>query len=166
MGKTRVDLLVAGLLATLLSGCSTLGRVIPNIEPANTATSMLQHARTLTYDSAPKVAGTYQGSYSERIRSTTVKGTVTIVLQQNGSKISGKFDIKVKGYSFNTTFKGTVSAAPHGARLHFTIFNVGGTRNAKAHATVIGSKLNGKGKVPATASKPAIYLKFKTKKTA
>jgi len=165
MRKTRADLLVVGILATLLSGCSTLGRVMPSGEPASTAASV-QDAINFTYDSVPKVAGTYQGSYSERIRSTTVKGTVTIVMQQNGSKISGKFDIKVNGHSFNTTFKGMVSTGPHGARLHFTIFNVGGTRNAKAHATVIGSKLNGKGKVPATASKAAIYLKFKTKKTA
>jgi hypothetical protein len=122
-------------------------------------------AGSLPMAGAPHVAGTYRGSYSETSGSETVKGTVTMVVDQKDSGISGKFDITVHSVSFDTTFKGTVSKTPHGARLRFTIFNNGGKgRNAKAKAFVIGKKLDGKAYVAPNASKKAVYIKFKTKR--
>jgi hypothetical protein len=159
-GWRRIASTVAVAATALwLSACGDFAHA-----PGTSGSGLLPTAAgSLHVTAAPHVAGTYHGSYSETIGSETVKGTVTMVVDQKDSAISGKFDIEVHSVSFKTTFKGTVSKTPHGARLRFTIFNNGGKgRNAKAKAFVIGKKLNGRAYVAPNASKKAVYIKFRT----
>jgi hypothetical protein len=112
------------------------------------------------------VQGTYDGTFSQRIGSTTVRGVLQADLKQSGSKLTGKFLVTVNGkYDFTFPVKGTVSQGAHGARLRFTPVNVGGSRNAKCKGSVVGRKLRGSGYVPPTSSKQPVYIKFKGKKT-
>jgi hypothetical protein len=149
--------------ALLLSGCSGL-TTMPLGDRATMPGSDGARIAMAAPDKVPNVAGTYDGLYSETIGSTTVHGSVTITVQQSGSKISGEFDVVVNSHHFDFPIKGTVKSSPRGASLHFTIVNVSGGRNANAKALVSGKKLRGKAIVPPTGSKQGVLIKFKTKK--
>lgn len=150
-------------LVALLGGCG--GSVpLPGSVPAFGALDA--HRQALVQPALPEVAGTYDGSYSETIGSTTVKGSLVADVQQSGSKITGKFIVTIRQkYNFIFPIKGTVASGKHGALLRFTLINTGGKgRNGKCKATVIGSKLKGHGIVPPASGKAAVYLKFSGKK--
>jgi hypothetical protein len=159
----NVSVLLLGLpfVLTACAGSANVSQrggagVLPETAP--------QVARNVGSESVPHVAGTYEGSYSETIGDRTVNGTVTIVIDQSGSKISGKFDVDEKGAKFPFGLKGSVRSAPHGARLRFLITQPD-NRDAHARASLIGKVLKGKALAPATKSQEAVHIKFDTKET-
>lgn len=111
-----------------------------------------------------KVADDYAGSLIETEGTHTRMGTVTIAIKQQGTKISGAFDITFSSQTSDLTLSGTVkSQTKTKARLAFTIFNPHG-RNAKATATVTAAALVGKATVPPNTSQPGVILTFKAKR--
>jgi len=146
-------------LALLLAGCGGLGQTPPAMQAG--AGSAARYS--LDGAAVPRVAGTYRGRYAETIGKTHVEGTVTIVVHQRGSIITGRFRPQVKGVRYDLGLKGTVDAIAHGARLHFTIFHFGG-RNARARAFVIGTYCYGRGLAPPEDGEQSVHIMFRTEK--
>ncbi len=150
------------LLSLAVTACSSGGgSTTPSVTGILPAATQL----ALSIQKPPQVAGNYAGSYSETQGGQTVTGTVTIGIVQSGSKISGPFDITIQNRTADLTLTGTVSAGKVGAILKFTILNPHG-RNAKAHATVIGTALNGTAHVARQGSQKAVSITYKTIKTS
>jgi hypothetical protein len=162
----RAAVLIAALTTPLiLQGCSN---AFSTPHPGSLPTSPLAGHGIVDSsfqldESVPKVAGQYDGTYSETIGVQTVHGTVAVTIVQSGKNITGKFDPKVDGIVFHLGITGTVKSGTHGAKLRFTIINFGG-RNASAKAKVKGSKLIGTAYVPPAGTKKAVYIKYNTVK--
>ncbi len=165
-GRRFTMVAAAALMPLMMAGCGQSGSMPrPGAMPYESVggTGVLTSA-FVAPDSAPKVAGTYKGSYSETIGVSTIKGTVTITIAQSGKNITGSVDPTINGEEFKLGLKGTVASGKHGPKLKFTIINPSG-RNAAAKATLSGKKLDGTGYVAPSGSHKAVYIKFDTTKT-
>jgi hypothetical protein len=96
---------------------------------------------------APDIAGTYAGTGQDRTPSvgSVDRGTIRLVLHQNGSSVSGTIDLKSReGGTVYYTFTGTVATTAKGAIVHMVIQGAAG-RTIGAWAKVIGTTMFGKG---------------------
>lgn len=149
--------LAAGLAVTpiVLAACSQSSAAMP---PASTSASALVAP-------AFSVSGTYKGSIVETEGTQSRSGTVVITVKQNGSKITGTFDVTFSGKTDDLTIDGSVKSQKKAkAKIAFEISDPKG-RYAAATATVGAKRLKGKATVPPDSGKPSVHLTFKTKRT-
>ncbi len=116
----------------------------------------------ISHNTVVAVAGTYEGSVREIEGTHERSGSLTIVIKQNGKKITGTFTPQFASGSQDLNIDGSVkSDKAKRAKLVFTIEDPKG-RNASGSATVTAKKLNGKATVPSSSSKGAVTITFKT----
>jgi hypothetical protein len=99
-------------LCVVLGGCGgrqgSPGALLPGpVQPAGFTRSAPAIAlqTVATAATLPNVAGTYTGTIDDAVKGT---GTLTIVLNQNGSKLSGTFTPVINGKTGTANFTGKV----------------------------------------------------------
>ena len=147
-----------GALAFGLTGCAAGLHAAPPVAPFSQNAPLVDQIAAV-----PIVSGTYAGEFSETEGTKVIDGTVKITVQQDGSKISGKFTYITAKTKETLPFSGSVRKSLHGAKLKFVIRNPNG-RSATGKATVKGVTLKGTAYAAPSGSKPAVYIKFVAKK--
>jgi hypothetical protein len=117
----------------------------------------------LIYPAVPNISGIYNGTVVESSQGKSIKEPLKITIRQSGSKFTGIFDIILKTISDEFPIeKGSVVVSRGKTILHFTIEGSPG-RNAKATATLVGTTITGRAKVP-PHNGPAVRFKYSAKK--
>jgi hypothetical protein len=146
----------AAAIVIFVAGCAQRNTVIPSSPAVQNAASTAP---------AFTVSGVYKGTIVEQEGTSSRAGTVVITIAESGRKISGSFDVTFSGKTDDLTISGTVKSQKKSkAKIAFEISDPKG-RYAAATATVGAKRLKGRATVPATSSKPAVHLTFKTKRT-
>lgn len=154
--KNSVVKSAAMIVAFASGGCAQHGVGLP-------ASPSVQDAGTV--QPAFAASGTFKGTIVEQESGNSRSGTVVITVHQSGRKISGSFDVTLSGKTDDLTISGSVKSLKKSkARIAFEISDPKG-RYAAATATVGVKRLTGKATVPATSSRSAVHLAFKTKRT-
>lgn len=108
------------------------------------------------------VAGTYDGSLTEVEGTHERSGALTIVIKENGKKITGTFTPQFSSGSQDLGIDGSITSdKAKKAKLALTIENPKG-RNASGSATVTAKRLNGKATVASSSSKDVVTITFRT----
>jgi hypothetical protein len=143
--------IAVSLTVVALTGCgggnSAPGSAwAPALPPAGAPVSAASRFTTTDQVASKKtfsVSGTYDGSVSWHGRSESYTASLTLTLTQDGSKVSGSFDITRKGKTVDGSLDGTVKVeGKKKAALAFTV-NVEG-ESGTGTATVSGKKIAGK----------------------
>jgi hypothetical protein len=137
--RSTLSLFAAAVFALLLAGC---GHGISGTSPAPPVTAFADRSSLAadSLDTLPNVAGTYKGTIDDE---HVGAGTLTIVLKQSGSAISGTFTPDWKGHSKTLDISGKVYVAKGVTHVRYTVT---GTKicPANAHGTVSATHhLNG-----------------------
>jgi hypothetical protein len=110
------------------------------------------------------VAGWYHGSIKEVEKSQQQTGYLTVMIAQQGSQISGVFEVSFPSGGMNLTLKGNIkSQSKKQVNLAFSLYDANGKRYATGTAIVRGTQLNGKAFIPAPGSH-SIKATFKSSK--
>ncbi|HET6276858.1 MAG TPA: hypothetical protein VFE16_13085 [Candidatus Cybelea sp.] len=133
--------------------------------PSGPAASGAAVARgDISHNKVIAVAGTYDGSLTEVEGSHERSGHLTIVIKQNGKKITGTFTPQFSSGSQDLAIDGSIkSDKAKKAKIAFTIEDPKG-RNASGSATVTAKKLNGRATVPSSSGKGGVTITFKTRR--
>jgi hypothetical protein len=148
----------AALALVTLAACARLDAATPGLTPSGVRADVA----AATVPPAVSVAGTYKGPIEEVEGSQSRTGSVTIVIQESGKKISGTFDVTFGSHTTDLTLSGSVkSDKAKKAKIAFVIDDPKG-RYAVAKASVTARKLVGKGTVPPSGTKPGVSITYKT----
>jgi len=157
MFRTLSRMALVACAALAVAGCAT-----------SSAPSALPGAGTAAAPAAavppgvPNIAGVYNGTVTERSSGRSIHAKLKISLRQTGDKFTGIFDMILKTVQDQfPIIHGVVTVVKGKTILHFII--EGSPRNAKAVATVAGTHLHGKAKVPAKGG-PAVYFTYSATK--
>jgi hypothetical protein len=147
------------VVAVALAGCSREASLPAGNGPPSAVAGAPLSAPDVT------VAGTYDGTIEEVEGSHSRSGSVVIMIEQQGTKISGKFAIKfASGKDYDLALSGSIaSKTKRGAKLSITL-TYGKSPSAKGSATLAGRKLSGKATAHAKSGTTIITFSAKKKK--
>jgi hypothetical protein len=149
-----MSIAVLGLAGCAEQSAAPSGAWAPGLSPAGSHAQWL-----LAPDTKFSVSGTYEGSVKWTDQGHSYSGSLKLTLAQDGSKLSGSFEITRNDKTVDLSLSGTVKIeGKKKAGLAFIIHDPRG-KNADATATVTGKRLTGK----ATAG--ATDISFSAKKT-
>ncbi len=161
-----VPFALATLALAACGGLSRSGPVADQMLPNSPALDQARVVAPLLELMPPNVAGTYDGNLAITADGQHLNGTLSIVVKQQGKKISGTWDAVVDSQTENLNFTGTVKAAKHGAahvKMKITDPSGGCDGNATGTVTEAGA-FSGKGAGQACGSLPKFTFTFKTTK--
>ena len=121
--------LLAGALGLMLAACGHVGSIVP----AAPMTQSILQGQFNDSAKAPNVAGTYSGTITD---SHAGKGTLVLVVTQNGSTIGGTATPTFRGGSATFQIAGRVFVANKRTRLSFVASLKGTHCTAKSTGTV------------------------------
>jgi hypothetical protein len=150
-------LALAALCTLAIADCSSRGNSLVPAGPAGSG-AVLPAVRV----PVPNISGTYKGTVVESSQGRSIKSPLKILIKQSGAHFTGIFDIILKTLSDAFPIeKGLVVVRNGKTILHFVI--EGDPRNARATATLVGTTIKGKAKVPPHGG-PAVRFKYTAKK--
>jgi|GEM_PF-6668300 len=149
----------AALSTMAIAGCSSRGS---SLVPAGAASNAVRESAV--QPNVPNLSGTYKGTVVESSQGRSIKAGLKITIRQSGAHFTGIFDMLLKTISDPFPIKSGLVVVSHGKTiLHFVI--EGSPRNARATATLVGTTIKGKAKVP-PHNGPAVRFKYSAKKVS